>query len=32
MIHPLEWALIIGVSALLFRKEIKQLLNKKNKL
>jgi hypothetical protein len=29
MIHPLEWALIIMVSALLFRKEIKQLWQKK---
>jgi len=29
MIHPLEWALIILVSALLFHKKIKQLIKTK---
>jgi len=29
MIHPLEWALIILVSALLFHKELKMLWQKK---
>lgn len=30
MIHPLEWALIIMVSALLFKKEIKMYVKRNN--